>query len=210
MATGTARRRGIRLAATLTVVALALTGFQTSSSGGKGGSGKSRSKSSGSGGGCSSSKKKNDDYAYDDDAGSGGGGSEYTAQPTVTATPSPTSDFAVVVVDCVKPAQKKRKGKPARKADTTATLEITSRAAVEETVKVTLQFRAQAAVVDTVDKVVTVQPGQTRTFDIAMAKPRTVDQVKACEVWRGARPDPSAPPLQPLPLTASGSPSPSS
>ncbi|MET9377937.1 hypothetical protein ACFYV5_28435 [Streptomyces sp. NPDC003035] len=187
MATGTARRRGIRLAATLTVVALALTGFQTSSSGGKGGSGKSRSKSSGSGGGCSSSKKKNDDYAYDD-AGSGGGGSEYTAQPTVTAAPSPTSDFEVVVVDCVKPAQKKRKGKPARKADTTATLEITSRAAVEETVKVTLQFRARAAVVDTVDKVVTVQPGQTRIFDIAMAKPRTVDQVKACEVWRVGTP----------------------
>ncbi|MET9437894.1 hypothetical protein [Streptomyces sp. NPDC006551] len=179
-------RRRLRLAATLTVVVLALTGFQTSSSGGKS-SGKSRGGSSGdSGGGCSSSKKKNDDYDYDD-TGSGSGG-EYTSEPTVTATSSPTSDFEVVVVDCVKPAQKKRKGKPARKADTTATLEITSRATATETVKVTLRFRAPDQVVDTVDKVVTVEPGATTTFDVAMAKPKTVDRVEECEVWRVGRP----------------------
>lgn len=186
MASGTARRRGIRLAATLTVVMLALTGFQTSSSGGKSGSGKSRSSGS-DGGGCSSSKKKNDDY--DGTSGGGSGGGEYTTEPaTPTVTASPTSDFEVVVVDCVEPAQKKRKGKPARKADTTATLEITSRATVKETVKVTLQFRGEAAVVDTVDKVVTVEPGESRRFDVAMAKPKAVDQVKKCEVWRVGTP----------------------
>ncbi|MFD3945945.1 hypothetical protein [Streptomyces sp. NPDC058579] len=184
MATGTARRRGLKLAATLTVVVLALTGFQTSkSSGGSGG----KSKSSGSGGGCSSSKKKNNDYDYDDnnDLGSSSGGSDYTTAPTPSVTSSPTSTVDVVVVDCVKPEQKKRKGKPARKADTTATLEITSREIMTQTFKVEVDFEGSGGVdVDEASKLVTVEPGETKTFEVAMASPKTVAKVKTCAVDR--------------------------
>ncbi|MFJ3586244.1 hypothetical protein ACIPPS_29000 [Streptomyces sp. NPDC090127] len=189
MATGTARRRGLRLAATLTVVVLALTGFQTSSSGGKGGSGKSKSKSSssGGGGGCSSSKKKNNDYDYDDtDAlGGSGGGDSTTYTPTPTVTSSPTSTVDVVVDDCVKPAEKKRKGRAARKADTTATLRITSREAFTETFKVEVDFAGSGGTtVDEAEKLVTVEPGETKTFEVAMESPAAVAKVKACQVDR--------------------------
>ncbi|MEU9997847.1 hypothetical protein [Streptomyces sp. NPDC050848] len=183
MATGTARGRGLRLAATLTVVVLALTGFQTSSSGGKGGSGGSKSKSSGKGGGCSSSKKKNNDYDADDLGGSSGGSDYTTAPATPSVTSSPTSTVDVVVVDCVKPAQKKRKGKPARKADTTATLKITSRETFTETFKVEVDFEGSGGVdVDGAEKLVTVEPGETKTFELAMESPKTVDRVKTCAI----------------------------
>ncbi|MEU9864466.1 hypothetical protein AB0D99_26685 [Streptomyces sp. NPDC047971] len=178
MATGTARRRGIRLTATLTMVVLALTGFQTTSYG-KGKSGRSKSSSS-SGGGCSSSKKKNDDYDNSGYDGSGGGDST-----TAPASPSATSSSTVevVVVDCVKPAQKKRKGKPARKADTTATLRITSRETFTETFEVRVDFEGSGGVdVDDARKLVTVEPGETKTFDIAMESPKAVDRVKACAI----------------------------
>ncbi|MFI8291917.1 hypothetical protein ACIGBL_22535 [Streptomyces sp. NPDC085614] len=198
MATGTARRRGLRLAATLTMVMLALTGFQTGSHGG--GSGKSKSSSSsggksgksrsgksdsgsGSGGGCSSSKKNNDDYSHDDEEtydGAGSGGT--TATPGVTT--SPTSLVDVVVVDCVDPARKKRKGKPARKADTTATLRITSRATLTETFQVTLEFKdAGGSRVDSAVQRITVEAGETRNVEVAMKNPRTVDRVRACWVY---------------------------
>ncbi|MFD9036040.1 hypothetical protein ACFVZW_33615 [Streptomyces sp. NPDC059567] len=181
MATGTARRRGIRLTATLTMVVLALTGFQTTSHG-KGKSGKSKSSSS-SGGGCSSSKKKNDDYDSDDLSGSSGGSDYTTAPASPSVTSSPTSTVEVVVVDCVKPAQKKRKGKPARKADTTATLRITSRETFTETFKVEVDFEGSGGVdVDEAQKLVTVEPGETKTFDIAMASPKTVDRVRTCAI----------------------------
>ncbi|MEF9883540.1 hypothetical protein [Streptomyces sp. P9-A4] len=178
-------RTRLKLAATLTVVVLALTGFHTGSHGSSsgGGSGKSKSgksKSRGhsddddSGGGCSSDEKSNDDYD-----GSGGSGA------TVTASPSPTSArVEVVVVDCVKPAQKKRKGKPARKADTTATLRITSDEATEGTYRVTLEFKgATGSAVDSAEAVVTVGSYASKTFEVAMKTPKTVGQVKNCWVY---------------------------
>ncbi|WP_329119403.1 hypothetical protein [Streptomyces sp. NBC_01353] len=181
MATGTKRRRGIRLTATLTMVVLALTGFQTTSHG-KGKSGKSKSSSS-SGGGCSSSKKKNDDYDSDDLSGSSGG-SDYTSSPTPTVSSSPTSKVDVVVVDCVKPAQKKRKGKPARRADTTASLRITSRETFTETFKVTLEFQGSVGTrVDSAERLITVEPGESKDFEVAMKTPKSVDKVKSCSVW---------------------------
>ncbi|MCT4356339.1 hypothetical protein M5362_24735 [Streptomyces sp. Je 1-79] len=182
MATGTARRRGIRLAATLAVVVLALTGFQTSS-GGKGGSGKSRSSGS-DGGGCSSSKKKNNDYDHDDYDGGGSGGSDYTTAPaTPSVSASPTSTVHVSVVDCVKPAQKKRKGKPARKADTTATLRITSIEDFTETFKVEVAFEGSGGVeVDEAVKTVTVESGETKTFEVAMESPKAVGRVTSCAI----------------------------
>lgn len=174
-------RTRLKMAATLTVVVLALTGFQTGhgSSSSGGGSGKSKSgKSRGdddSGGGCSSDEKSNDDYS-----GSGGSGSQATA-------PTPTASRAVaevVVVDCVKPAQKKRKGKPARKADTTATLRITSKSAYTETFAVTLEFKgASGSAVDSAEALVTVEGGATKTFEVAMKTPKAVDQVKNCWVY---------------------------
>ncbi|MFI6421497.1 hypothetical protein ACIBG6_29340 [Streptomyces sp. NPDC050842] len=180
-------RTRLKMAATLTVVVLALTGFQTghgSSSGGGGGSGSGKSKSGksrghsdddDSGGGCSSDEKSNDDYS-----GSGGSGSQATA-------PTPTASRAVaevVVVDCVKPAQRKRKGKPARKADTTATLRITSKSAYTETFAVTLEFKgASGSAVDSAEALVTVEGGATKTFEVAMKTPKAVDRVKNCWVY---------------------------
>ncbi|NML54888.1 hypothetical protein HHL19_34260 [Streptomyces sp. R302] len=204
-------RTRLKMAATLTVVVLALTGFQTSSSGGsgggKGGSGKSKSKSSksGGGGGCSSDKKDNDDYEGSGSGSGSGGGSEYTAEPTATATATYGPAVDVRVVDCVKPEQKKRKGKPARKADTTATLRIVDEGlySTTETYRVTLEFRnGTGGVVDTAKTVVTVEGGQRKDFEVKMTKPRLVDKVRKCvireAVETGATP------------TASGTPSPSS
>ncbi|WP_329279829.1 hypothetical protein [Streptomyces sp. NBC_00691] len=178
-------RTRLKLAATLTVVVLALTGFHTghgSSSGGGSGKSKSgKSKSRGhsdddSGGGCSSDEKSNDDYS-----GSGGNSAadEYTYDPTPTATP--TADVRVSTVDCVKPAQKKRKGKPARKADTTTTLRITSDAWEEKTYRVVVEFRGAAyKVVDKAETTITVERRGTKTFEVGMAHPGTVGQVKEC------------------------------
>ncbi|MEV8590169.1 hypothetical protein [Streptomyces sp. NPDC051180] len=196
-------RTRLKLAATLTVVVLALTGFHTGKSGhgsgggsGKSKSGKSRSHSGSdddSGGGCSSDEKSNDDY--------GGSGSGSTA----TASPSPSrAEAKVEVLDCVEPARKKRKGKPARSADTTATLRITSRAYDTTTFRVTLEFKgASGSAVDSAETVVTVGGGDTKTFEIAMRNPKAVDRVKNCWVY-DVRQDATATP------TASGAPSPSS
>ncbi|MEU7072551.1 hypothetical protein AB0B30_12065 [Streptomyces narbonensis] len=197
-------RTRLKMAATLTVVVLALTGFQTghgSSSGG--GSGKSKSKSRGSdddsGGGCSSDEKSNDDY-------SGSGGSGSSGGSTGTASPVPTSaavQVEVVVVDCVKPARKKRKGKPARKADTTATLKAVSRDALPGTYWVTLQFRnASGTMVDLGEAEVTVGSHETKTFEVEMENPQYVDRVTNCWVYEVRRHETTATP------TASGTPSP--
>ncbi|MFE5907679.1 hypothetical protein ACFQ6B_01075 [Streptomyces wedmorensis] len=173
-------RTRLKLAATLTVVVLALTGFHTgkgghgSSSGGGSGKSKSRSHSDDddSGGGCSNDEKSNDDYS-----GSGGPTQEYTYDPTPTA--SPTTDAIVQVVDCVKPAQKKRKGKPARKADTTATVKITSDDWTEKTFRVVVYFEgADGKTVDQTETTVTT--GRTKTFEVAMTHPGAVDRVKRC------------------------------
>lgn len=204
-------RTRLKMAATLTVVVLALTGFQTSSSGGsgggKGGGGKSKSKSSG-GGGCSSDKKDNDDY---EGSGSGSGGSgsggEYTAEPTATATATYGPGVDVLVVDCVKPAQKKRKGKPARKADTTATLRIVNEGlySTTDSYRVTLEFRdAAGSAVDRTVTTVTVGAGERLDFDVRMTKPKLVDKVRKCVVAEAVEV------VAPTAATASGTPSPSS
>ncbi|MER5734430.1 MULTISPECIES: hypothetical protein [unclassified Streptomyces] len=195
-------RTRVKMAAVLTVVVLALTGFQTSSSGGgKGGSGKSKSKSSG-GGGCSSDKKDNDDYEGSGSGGSdSGSGNGYTADPTPTSSAGPGPGVDVVVVDCVKPAQKKRKGKPARKADTTATLRIVNEGlySTTDTYRVTLEFRdGTGSPVDTAVKTVTVGAGERLDFEVGMTKPGAVDKVRRCVVREA---------VEILAPTASGTPS---
>ncbi|KAA6218168.1 hypothetical protein CP979_15500 [Streptomyces filamentosus] len=204
-------RTRVKMAAVLTVVVLALTGFQTSSSGGgKGGSGKSKSKSSGGGGGCSSDKKDNDDYEGSGSGGFGsdsGSGSGYTADPapSVSAT---TAGARVTVVDCVKPAQKKRKGKPARRADTTATLRIADegRYGSSGTYRVTLEFRdGTGSPVDTAVTTVSPGAGGRLDFELGMTKPRAVDKVRKCVV-RDVTEVP-APTGTPSAATASGTPS---
>lgn len=204
-------RTRLKLAATLTVVVLALTGFQTSSSGG--GSGKSSSKSGKSkskdGGGCSSSEKKNDDYDQYGDGGSGGS----TASPTATASGStyPKRGVEVVVVDCVKPAEKKRKGRPARKADTTATLRIVTRDGWDAgTYLVTLEFRGgNGSAVDRTEATVTIGGKESKNFEVAMEHPKVVGQVEDCFVY-DVRKQPEDTPTPTATPTASGSPSSSS
>ncbi|GAA2796165.1 hypothetical protein [Streptomyces showdoensis] len=211
-------RTRLRLAATLAVVVLALTGFQTSGSGGHGGgSGKSGSKSGksrsgggdGGGGGCSSSKKKNDDYDYTDTTdgtgnGSGGAnGSTYTPSPTT----GPGSGIEVEVVDCVEPAQKKRKGKPARKADTTATVRVTAPDGEAGRYRIVLEFeRADGSPADRGEVLVDLTGGGSRLYDVAMRTPGSVGQVKHCVVDAVTPQSASAAPAP----TASGTPSSSS
>ncbi|MGW1931866.1 hypothetical protein [Streptomyces sp. NPDC001919] len=188
-------RTRLKLAATLAVVVLALTGFHTGhgSSGGGGGkskSGKSKSRGSDddSGGGCSSDEKDNDDYS-----GSGGGTADpYTYDPTPTA--SPTADVRVTTVDCVKPAQKKRKGRPARRADTTTTLRITSDAWEEKTFRIRVEFSGTGlAKVDQTVTTVTVGRRGTKTFEVGMAHPGAVARVKECFAYvEGEVPAPGA------------------
>ncbi|MFC8762605.1 hypothetical protein ACFUAG_18020 [Streptomyces sp. NPDC057193] len=180
-------RTRLKLAATLAVVVLALTGFHSghgSSSGGGGGgkskSGKSRSDDD-SGGGCSNDEKGNGDYSGSGDSGGSGrsAADEYTYDPTPTSTP--TADVHVSVVDCVKPAQKKRKGKRAVKADTTATVRITSDAWEEKTFRVVVRFEgAGHRIVDQAERTVTVERRGTKTFEVAMAHPETVGRVEEC------------------------------
>ncbi|WP_405854475.1 hypothetical protein OG361_17100 [Streptomyces sp. NBC_00090] len=180
-------RTRLKMAATLTVVVLALTGFQTGhgSSSSGGGSGKSRSGDGDSdGGGCSSSKKSNDDYdgSGGSSGGSGGSGEEYTYDPTPTSTP--TAVIRAQVVDCVEPAQAKRKGRPARKADTTATVKIVSEAYAAKTVRVVVRFLGtDRTEVDRAETVIEVGYRETKTFELAMESPKAVGQVKDCEVW---------------------------
>lgn len=190
-------RTRLKLAAALTVVVLALTGFQTSKggSGGGGGSGKSRGGDS-DGGGCSSPRKSNGDWGdngggsgsddvYGSDSGSGSGSDAYPTEPapTVTATTG-TARATAEVIDCVKPARKRSRGKPARAADTTGVVRVTP---ADRTVKGTFEVRveykdARGATVDgwTVD--VTLGDGGPETVDVFMRKPKAVDRVRSCVV----------------------------
>ncbi|MFH9726964.1 hypothetical protein ACH4M4_28965 [Streptomyces sp. NPDC017254] len=196
-------RTRLKMAATLAAVVLALTGFQTghghgSSSGGGSGKSKSRSGDSDSdGGGCSNSRKSNDDYDGSGDSGGSGTSDEYTYDPTPTATP--TAAVYVTTVDCVKPAQQKRKGKPARRADTTTTLKIVSDAWEEKTFRVLVHFEdANHKEVDRAEATVTVERRGTKRFEVEMAHPGTVGRVRECvafvdgEVAPGTTPTPSA------------------
>ncbi|WP_309053509.1 hypothetical protein [Streptomyces sp.] len=188
-------RTRLKLAAVLTVVVLALTGFQTGKggSGGGGGSGKSRGGDS-DGGGCSSSRKSNSDGG-DNGGGSGsddvygndsGSGSEtYPTEPAPTGTATTgTARVTAEVIDCVKPARKRTKGKAARAADTAGVVRVTP---ADWTVKGTFEVRveykdARGATVDgwTVD--VTLGDGGPETADVFMRKPKAVDRVRSCVV----------------------------
>ncbi|MGA5197803.1 hypothetical protein [Streptomyces exfoliatus] len=172
-------RTRLKLAATLTVVVLALTGFHTGhgSGGSGGGSGKSKSGKSRSDGGCSSDEKSNDDYSGSGGSGGSGGGTPYAPTPTAAST----AGAVTAVVDCVDPAQKKRKGKPARKADITATVKVRSTAAMEKTFRIVVVFKgASGGVVDHVTTEVTVEPGGMKTVEVEMAHPENVGRVKEC------------------------------
>ncbi|MGW4160426.1 hypothetical protein [Streptomyces sp. NPDC004788] len=174
-------RTRLRLAATLTVVVLALTGFQTGK-GGHGGHGSHGKSSGGGGGGCTSSKKKNNDYDdYDEDNSGGSGGSTYTPSPTSSST---SDDIRVEVVDCVDPARRKQKGRPARKADTVATVRVTPMDSPPRTIWIVLEFeRADGSRVDRGEIAVPIDgKGGARLYDVPMGHPGTVAQVKKCVV----------------------------
>ncbi|MEU7022124.1 hypothetical protein ABZ990_15870 [Streptomyces sp. NPDC046203] len=206
-------RTRLKLAATLTLVVFALTGFQTSrghghgshgSHGGYGGS-SDHGKSDDSGGGCSTPKKRNHyDSDDDDDYGSGSGSGD-----TTSASPSPAvseePDVDVVVVDCVKPAGKKGtgagtgmgKGKPGGRADTTATVRVTAKPGVTGTYRIALTFEERANVpVDGGEILVKIDgPGEKR-YDVPMKNPKSVDRVKLCTVGNVWEDDSS--PTEPL------------
>ncbi|WP_146132590.1 hypothetical protein [Streptomyces solincola] len=189
--------RRVRLTVVLLAVVLALTGFQSGAHARKGGS-------SSGGGGCSSSDKGNGDYGSgssgggsggtsggtyrnngvgdEDETGGGSGGGEPT-EPAPTA--SAGEDAVVTVVDCVESARKRAKGKRKTgggKDDTTATVRVTSRVAVDADFDVVVEFRDDRdAVVDSASQDVWVHAGETTTVELRMKAPRSVDRVALCE-----------------------------
>ncbi|WP_256103444.1 hypothetical protein [Streptomyces sp. ODS05-4] len=190
--------RRVRLAVVLLAVVLALTGFQSGAHARKGG------KSSG-GGGCSSSDQGNSDYGsgssgggsgsggtsgggyrnngVDDDDTSGGSGGGEPTEPAPTA--SAGEDAVVTVVDCVESARKRAKGKRKTgggKDDTTATVRVTSRVAVDADFDVVVEFHDDRYnVVDSASGGVRLAPGETKTVELRMRAPRSVDRVALCE-----------------------------
>ncbi|MFE7414101.1 hypothetical protein [Streptomyces laurentii] len=185
-------RTRLKLAATLTVVVLALTGFQTGRGGHGSHSGSGSGKSDDSGGGCSTSSKKNHDYDDDDDDYGSGSGSDsgsdsasgddsYSASPSSTASAAP--DVEVVVVDCVDPAEKKRKNRPARKADTTATVRVKAKPGVTGLYRIALTFEERENVpVDSGEILVSVDGTSEKLYDVKMKNPGSVGKVKDCTV----------------------------
>ncbi|MFE4592237.1 hypothetical protein [Streptomyces laurentii] len=183
-------RTRLKLAATLTVVVLALTGFQTGRGGHGSHSGSGSGKSDDSGGGCSTSSKKNHDYDDDDDdygSGSGSGSDSASGDDSYSASPSPTAsaapDVEVVVVDCVDPAEKKRKNRPARKADTTATVRVKAKPGVTGLYRIALTFEERENVpVDSGEILVSVDGTSEKLYDVKMKNPGSVGKVKDCTV----------------------------
>ncbi|MFE6103677.1 hypothetical protein ACFVQ4_27440 [Streptomyces laurentii] len=183
-------RTRLKLAATLTVVVLALTGFQAGRGGHGSHSGSGSGKSDDSGGGCSTSSKKNHDYDDDDDdygSGSGSGSDSASGDDSYSASPSPTAsaapDVEVVVVDCVDPAEKKRKNRPARKADTTATVRVKAKPGVTGLYRIALTFEERENVpVDSGEILVSVDGTSEKLYDVKMKNPGSVGKVKDCTV----------------------------
>ncbi|BAU84069.1 hypothetical protein SLA_3155 [Streptomyces laurentii] len=181
-------RTRLKLAATLTVVVLALTGFQTGRGGhGSHGGSSDHGKSDDSGGGCSTSSKKNHYDDDDDDYGSGSGSDSGNGDDSSSSSPSPTAsvapDVEVVVVDCVKPAEKKRKNRAARKADTTATVRVKAKPGVTGLYRVALTFQERENVpVDSGEILVSVDGTSEKLYDVKMKNPGSVDKAKICTV----------------------------
>ncbi|MEU4890864.1 hypothetical protein AB0B12_05305 [Streptomyces sp. NPDC044780] len=182
-------RRGLRLAAVLTVVLVALTGFKGRGHGhGGGGGGCSGSSSHHSG---SSSGSGSGGYSDSDDesstTGAGTGGSRYrdyddddygdSASSGSSGGSASSSEPEAIVVSCAGKDAKDESGRPA------ATVKVRNRSGVAETYSVDMNFKDRDGVTLTSGRAdVRVPAGRSRTVRVPLDDPSPSGTVVTCEV----------------------------
>ncbi|MGW7689429.1 hypothetical protein ACWGMA_11190 [Streptomyces asiaticus] len=184
-------RRGLRLAAVLTVVLVALTGFKGRGHGhGGGGGGCSSSSSHHSSGSGSDAGSGSGGYSDSDDEsstnGSGSGGSRYRdyddddygdSASSGSSGGSPSSyEPRATVVTCAEKG-KDKSGRPA------ATVKVRNRSGTTDTYLVDMNFQDRDGLTLTSGRAdVRVSAGKSRTVRVPLDDPSVVGTVVRCEV----------------------------
>ncbi|WP_037947917.1 hypothetical protein [Streptomyces sp. PRh5] len=192
-------RRGLRLAAVLTVVLVALTGFKGRGHGHGGGGGgcssSSSHRSSGSGS-DSGSGSGSGGYSDSDDesstTGAGSGGSRYrdyddddygdSASSGSSGGTASSSEPQATVVSCADKGKdvEKGKGKSGRPA---ATVKVRNRSGTADTYLVDMNFQDRDGLTLTSGRAdVRIPAGKTRTVRVPLDDPSVVGTVVRCEV----------------------------
>ncbi|GAA1730902.1 hypothetical protein [Streptomyces yatensis] len=177
-------RRGLRLAAVLTVVLVALTGFKGRGHGHGGGGGGCSSSSSHHSGSGSGSSSGSGGYSDSDDesstTGSGSGGSRYRDYDDDDYGSSPSSGSSspnaprTTVVLC---AGKDKSGHPA------ATVKVRNRSGGADTFLVDMSFQDRDGSTLTTGRAdVRVPAGKSRTVRVPLDDPSVSGTVVRCEV----------------------------
>ncbi|MEV6133275.1 hypothetical protein AB0M05_41855 [Streptomyces violaceusniger] len=182
-------RRGLRLAAVLTVVLVALTGFKGRGhghGGGGGGCSSSSSHHSGSGSGSGSGG-----YSDSDDesstTGSGSGGSRYrdyddddygdSASSGSSGGTASSNEPQTTVVSCAGKASQDKSGRPA------ATVKVRNRSGAADTYLVDMSFQDRNGSTLTSGRAdVRVPAGKSRTVRVPLDDPSVSGTVVRCEV----------------------------
>ncbi|MFI8984556.1 hypothetical protein ACIG63_05595 [Streptomyces antimycoticus] len=175
-------RRGLRLAAVLTVVLVALTGFKGRGHGHGGGGGGCSSSSSHHSGSGSGSSSGSGGYSDSDDesstTGAGSGGSRYRdydddGDSASSGTTSPNAP-QVTVVSC---AGKDKSGHSA------ATVKVRNRSGAADTYLVDMSFQDRDGSTLTTGRAdVRVPAGKSRTVRVPLDDPSVSGTVVRCEV----------------------------
>ncbi|WJD97800.1 hypothetical protein [Streptomyces antimycoticus] len=173
-------RRGLRLAAVLTVVLVALTGFKGRGHGHGGGGGGCSSSSSHHSGSGSGSSSGSGGYSDSDDesstTGAGSGGSRYRDYDGDSASSGTTSPNApqATVVSC---AGKDKSGHSA------ATVKVRNRSGAADTYLVDMSFQDRDGSTLTTGRAdVRVPAGKSRTVRVPLDDPSVSGTVVRCEV----------------------------
>ncbi|MFE2441199.1 hypothetical protein ACH4TQ_25305 [Streptomyces sp. NPDC021218] len=186
-------RRGLRLAAVLTVVLVALTGFKGRGhghGGGGGGCSSSSSHHSGSGSGSSSGSGSGGYSDSDDESsttGSGSGGSRYrdyddddygdSASSGSSGGTASSNGPQATVVSCAGKAGKDKSGRPA------ATVKVRNRSGAADTYLVDMSFQDRNGSTLTSGRAdVRVPAGKSRTVRVPLDDPSVSGTVARCEV----------------------------
>ncbi|MBD3011195.1 hypothetical protein [Streptomyces sp. 5-10] len=190
-------RRGLRLAALLTVVLVALTGFKGRGHGhGGGGGGCSNSSSHHSSGSGSDSGSGSGGYSDSDDesstTGSGSGGSRYrddddddygdSASSGSSGGTASSYEPRATVVTCAEKGKSGVKGKDAS-GRPAATVKVRNRSGTAETYLVDMNFQDRDGMTLTSGRAdVRVPAGKSRTVRVPLDDPSVAGTVVRCEV----------------------------
>ncbi|MBU3867837.1 hypothetical protein KN815_28420 [Streptomyces sp. 4503] len=184
-------RRGLRLAAVLTVVLVALTGFKGRGHGHGGGGGGCSSSSSHHSGSGSGSSSGSGGYSDSDDesstTGSGSGGSRYrdyddddygdSASSGSSGGTASSNGPQTTVVSCAGKAGNDKSGRPA------ATVKVRNRSGAADTYLVDMSFQDRDGSTLTSGRAdVRVPAGKSRTVRVPLDDPSVSGTVVRCEV----------------------------